>query len=157
MSYLSWLLWLRNERSVPLPRNVFRAFGEDDSLCVVQCLWQYEKVTHPFCQSALDAPSHFFSYVRPHKPVSSQRLAHWIKSMLAGAGVGTETFKAYSVRGASSSAAMKGVHINGILQTTGWSKDSTFKWFYYRPVANESTEPLFSLFCHISTTYVTWF
>ena len=73
--------------------------------------------------------------------------------MLTGAGVDAETFKAYSVRGASSSAALKGVHISGILQTADWSKDSTFKQFYYRPVANESTEPLFSLFCHISTTY----
>ena len=59
--------------------------------------------------------------------------------MLAGAGVDAKTFKAHSVRGASSSAAMrKEVHISDILQTADWSKDSTLKRFYYRPVADDS-------------------
>jgi len=58
--------------------------------------------------------------------------------MLTEAGIDTEMFKAHSVRGASSSAALrKGVHISDILQTADWSKDSTFKWFYYRPVADD--------------------
>jgi len=58
--------------------------------------------------------------------------------MLAEAGIDTDTFKAHSVRGASSSAALrKGVHISDILQTADWSKDSTFKRFYYRPVADD--------------------
>ena len=55
--------------------------------------------------------------------------------MLSEAGIDTETFKAHSVRGASSSAALrKG---SDILQTVDWSKDSTFKWFYYRPVVDD--------------------
>lgn len=134
---------------MPLPRNVFKAFGEDDSLCVVQCLWQYEKVTHPFCQSALaGCPQPLFLLCEASQTSLFTEASSWIKSMLAGAGVDTESFKVYSVRGASSSAAVKGVHINGILQTADWSKDSTFKQFYYCPVANQSTEPLFSAFCH---------
>jgi len=75
---------------------------------------------------------------QPHKLVSSQRLAHWIKDMLTGAGINTDTFKAHSIRGTSSSAALrKGVHIGDILQTADWSKDSTFKRFYYRPIADD--------------------
>ena len=59
--------------------------------------------------------------------------------MLAEAGVDTKTFKAHSVRRATSSAAFrKGVHISDILQTADWPKDSTFKRFYYRPVADDN-------------------
>ena len=48
----------------------------------------------------------------------------------------TSIFKAHSVRGASSTAAAeKGVLIADILRTADWSKDSTFKRFYYRPSA----------------------
>ena len=55
--------------------------------------------------------------------------------MLSGAGIDTETFKANSVRKASSLAALrKG---SDILQTADRSKDSTFKHFYYRPVADD--------------------
>ena len=39
----------------------------------------------------------FLSYVKPHKPVTSQRIAHWIKDSLKEAGVDTGTFKAHSV------------------------------------------------------------
>lgn len=118
----------------------FRTFLDDNNLCVVQCLQQYEKLTQSYRHSTPDTPQPLFiSYVKPHKPVSSQRLAHWIKDMLAGAGIDTKTFKAHSVRGASSSAALrKGVHISDILRTADWSKDSTFKRFYYRPVADDN-------------------
>ena len=48
----------------------------------------------------------------------------------------TSIFKAHSVCGASSTAAAeKGVLIADILCTADWSKDSTFKRFYYRPSA----------------------
>ena len=76
----------------------------------------------------------FISYIKPHKPIASQRIAHWIKDMLAEAGVDTSIFKAHSVRGAATSAALaKGVSIQDILDTADWSTDSTFRRFYYRP------------------------
>jgi len=57
--------------------------------------------------------------------------------MLSEAGIDTEMFKAHSVRASSSAALRKGVHISDILQTADWSKDSTFKRFYHRPVADD--------------------
>ena len=58
----------------------------------------------------------FLSYVRPHKPVTSQRIAHWIKSLLGDAGVDTKVFSAHSNRGASMTAAKeKGVALSDIL------------------------------------------
>jgi len=55
------------------------------------------------------------------------------------AGIDTEIFKAHSVRGASSTAAAeKGFLMTNILWTADWSKDSTFKRFYYRPTSTYS-------------------
>jgi len=55
------------------------------------------------------------------------------------AGINIATFKAHSVRGASSTAAAeKGVMISDILQKADWSRESTFKRFYYRPRLSNS-------------------
>ena len=77
---------------------------------------------------------HSLSYIKPHGPITSQHLAHWIKEILGKAGVDTSVFKAHSVWGASSTAASeKGVLIEDILRTADWSTGSTFRKFYYRP------------------------
>ena len=118
------------------PKEVmFGAFPQDSRLCVVQCLRQYEKTTAQYRKMEPSSPQPLFlSYIKPHGPVSSQRIAHWLKDILGRAGVDTSVFKAHSVRGASSTAASeKGVHIEDILRTADWSTDSTFRRFYYRP------------------------
>ena len=118
------------------PKEVmFGAFPQDSRLCVVQCLRQYEKATAQYRKMEPSSPQPLFlSYIKPHDPVSSQRIAHWLKDVLGRAGVDTNIFKAHSVRGASSTAASeKGVHIKDILRTADWSTDSTFRRFYYRP------------------------
>ena len=120
----------------PLKECFFRAFLDDDNLCVVQCLRQYEKVTKPLRQTSTNAQPLFLSYIKLHKPVT---LFTEIGTLDQGAGIDTGVFKAHSVRGASTSAPMrKEVHISDILQTADCSKDSTFKRFYYRPVAEVS-------------------
>jgi len=117
----------------------FGAFAGDNRLRVVECLKEYERRTLSFRQQDEGASSKLFlSYISPHKAVSSQRIAHWIKDMLQLAGIDTSVFSAHSVRGESSSAALsKGVHIADILMMADWSRDSTFKRFYYRPTAVE--------------------
>lgn len=125
------------------PRELFfGAFPEDVDLCVVQCLRCYEKATTSFRgPSAVDANRLFVSYVKPHKPITSQRIAHWLKATLETAGVNTGIFTAHSTRGAATSAALeKGVSVSEILQTADWSSESTFRKFYYRPVK----EPTFA-------------
>jgi len=113
----------------------FGAFPGDKKLCVVECLRQYETRILEFRQQGTDSPNPLFlSYVKPHKPVTSQRIAHWVKDTLQLAGIDTAVFSAHSVRGASTSAAVaKGVHLADILSMADWSRDSTFKKFYYRP------------------------
>ena len=130
---------LGKKRTVGAPPKqvVFEAFTQDKNLCVVECLQCYEDKTKRFRPSSVEQPNPLFlSYVRPHKAITSQTLAHWIKNSMEEAGIDTSVFKAHSVRGASSTAAAeKGVLIADILRTADWSKDSTFKRFYYRPSA----------------------
>ena len=128
---------LGKKRAVGAPPKhvVFEAFPSDKKLCVVECLRRYEERTIHFRSGGADQPNPLFiSYVKPHKAITSQRLAHWIKNIMEEAGIDITIFKAHSVRGASSTAAAeKGVLMADILRTADWSKDSTFKRFYYRP------------------------
>ena len=86
---------------------------------------EYERRTSPFKQvpQASNNPNPLLlSYVKPHKPVSSQRIAHWLNNFLALAGVDTSVFKAHSTRGASASAAKaKGAALEDILQVADWA------------------------------------
>ena len=123
------------------PRQLFfAAFPEDQNLCVVQCLKEYEKQTEAFRPRSREADNPLFlSHIRPHRPVTSQRIAHWVKDRLSEAGVDTSRFKAHSVRGAVTSAALnKGVTLGDILQVADWSSESTFRRFYYRPTHDYS-------------------
>ena len=68
----------------------------------------------------------FLSHIQPHRPVTSQRIAHWVKNQLSEVEVDTSWFN--SVRGAVTSAALnKGVTLGDILQVANWSSDSTFR------------------------------
>ena len=121
---------LTKKRTPGLPPKelFFGAFPDDKTLCVVECLNCYEERTLDARQAGLAQPL-FLSYIRPHRPVTSQRLAHWVKDLLTDAGV-DKSFKAHSVRGASTSAAMaRGVSLTDILNTADWSKESTFRRF----------------------------
>ena len=118
------------------PKEVlFGAFPDYSRLCVMKCLRHYEDVTAQYRKKDPSIPQPLFlSYIKLHGPVTSQRIANWLKEILKKAGVDTSIFKAHSVRGASSTAALrKGVLIEDILRAADWSTDSTFWRFYYRP------------------------
>ena len=64
----------------------------------------------------------------------SSTIARWLKEVMALASTDTSTFKAHSVRGASTSAAsMQGVTTDDILSAADWSTESTFQKFYCKP------------------------
>ena len=93
----------------------------------------------------------FLLHIKPHNPVKSQRKAHWIKDTLKKAGVDTNTFKAHSVREASTSTAVgKGLHIADVLKTADWSSESTFRQFYYQ--SSTSAEKNFAQPVHNSAS-----
>ena len=118
------------------PRELlFGAFPDDTDLCVCQCLRAYEEATIDLRTQPPSAPNRLFiSHVKPHRPVTSQRIAHWLRDVMEASGVDTRVFSAHSTRGAATSAARdKGVPLQDILQTADWSRESTFTKFYYRP------------------------
>lgn len=125
------------------PKEIFfGAYEEDKDLCVVQCMESYELVTQQFRPAnSGSADRLLLSHVKPHRPVTAERIAHWLKEVMSKAGVDTSVFKAHSVRGASTSAAKdRGMPMQDILATADWSKESTFRRFYYRPQNSERNE-----------------
>ena len=77
----------KHQPGAALKECFFASFPED-KLCVVQCLARYERVTQQFWKVTADEPAPLFiSYVKPHKPVTAQRMAYWIKDLLKEAGV----------------------------------------------------------------------
>ena len=123
------------------PKELFLAsFPPNPKICPVRCLQNYEQKTAQFrhMEQGVACPL-FISYIKHHKPVTSQRIAHWIKDLLGQAGVDTSVLKAHSVRGAAATAALnKGVTLADILQAADWSSDTTFRRFYYRPTSSAS-------------------
>ena len=112
----------------------FPSFPENIKLCPVHSLKMYIERT-----KALRGDNNqlFISFIKPHGPVTSSTIARWLKEVMAAAGIDTSTFKAHSVRSASTSAAsMQGVTTQDILSAADWSTESTFQKFYYKPVRN---------------------
>ena len=100
-------------------------------LCPVLTLKEYEARTQPFRGKETNL---LVAIIKPHKAVSSSTVARWLKSLLEASSIDTSIFGAHSVRGASSSAAASaGISTADILKAAGWSSQSIFERFYYRP------------------------
>lgn len=121
------------------PNLILPFFKDERSLCVAETLLEYIERTKELrgTQKSL-----FISMVKPYKPVGAQTLGHWIKSLLKKSGINTDEFTAYSTKHAAvSKASSKGVDIDTIRRTAGWSeKSKIFGKFYNRPIqdANET-------------------
>lgn len=91
------LATLTKKRSTGAPPKevFFSAYPPDRRLCVVECLKQYEARTKQFRPEGKEQLENrlFLSHVRPHKPVTSQCIAHWIKDLLQEAGIDTKVSK----------------------------------------------------------------
>lgn len=109
-------------------------FTEEPSLCVGSVLKFYLEITAKIRRS--DQQNLFLVTRPPYQCASKQTISKWVKELLGRAGVNTEEFRAHSTRHASTSAARrKGISLDLIRQTAGWSKDSsTFARFYNRPI-----------------------
>jgi site-specific recombinase XerD len=118
------------------PLLVIPFFKKRPKVCVATIILHYLKITEPIRAGNKKL---FLASVKPHKPVSAQTIGHWIKSLLGKAGIDTDKFSAYSTKHASvSTAYRKGIDIDTIRRTAGWTEGSgTFARFYNRPL----TEP----------------
>lgn len=118
------------------------AFHEDKNLCVVTVLQEYIQRSATMRKS-----SHLFiNCVKPYQKVSKATLSRWVKLVLKLAGIDVSIFKSHSVRSASTSAALcNSASIETIMKTAGWSKESTFRKFYDKPVSIQEYDDNFSI------------
>ena len=74
-------------------------------------------------------------YQKPHKPVSTNTISRWIKTVLNKAERDTSLYKAHSTKEAVTSAAQrKQVSIDTILAALGCSTMNSFAQFYSKPI-----------------------
>lgn len=124
-------------RSQPL--LTFHPFLENPQLCIFSLTKHFLMRTKDLRPSDCDAL--FISFRSPFNPVSSQTLGRWVKAELETAGIDVAIFSAHSTRHASTSfAASKGINVEEIRRTAGWSKSSNiFASFYNRPIIKDSS------------------
>lgn len=107
-------------------------------LCIVRTFQEYVKRTKP-----LRRPSDnrlFLTAVRPHKAISRDTFSNWIKKTLKVAGINLALFSSHSTRAASTSAALAAkTPLQTILDTAGWTNESTFRRFYHKPVVRDTS------------------
>ncbi|KAJ8965232.1 hypothetical protein NQ317_006198 [Molorchus minor] len=108
-------------------------FYDKKEICVASALIEYIERTAAIRTEVLN--SLFITTSKPHRAVSKESFARWVKHTLTAAGVDTSRFKPHSCRHASTSAAHRnGVPLDIIRSTAGWSQSSnTFHKFYNRP------------------------
>ena len=98
----------KKRKVVAPPRELFfGGFPHDKSVCAASCHQEYEARMQEFRDKSGVPSQLFLSCVRPHAPVSSQRIANWLKMVLKEAGIDTPVFLAHSTRGVSATAAAK--------------------------------------------------
>lgn len=117
----------------------FTAYAADRRLCVCETLKMYIERTAHFRIGVdqMEGPL-FLSIVKPHKPVTRDTIARWIRIMLHRSGVDTRVFTAGSVRQAAASRAKAmAVPIAHILAKAGWSREATFARHYDKVVIGD--------------------
>ena len=112
-------------------------YAEDKTLCVVTCLREYIDHTAEFRSEGEGSDTLLLCYQQPHGPATKDTITRWLKTVLIHAGI--TNFAPHSFRGTSSTAMLKsGVAVQDILKVAGWSKISTFKRFYNKPLENKN-------------------
>ncbi len=107
-------------------------FPEEPALSVTLHLQEYLQRTNSYRGEHTQL---LLSYVKPFKPVSKATLSRWIKEVLKSTGIDTEKYAPHSTRAASTSKCRsKGLQMDEIMKTAGWTNAETFARFYSKPV-----------------------
>lgn len=114
-------------------------FRDKPQVCPATAIIDYRNVTKNY--RTIDMANLIMTFKRPYKKATSQTISRWIKDILTESGINTSIFKAHSTRHASTSAASRrGINIDLIRKTAGWSdKSATFARFYNRPVIQKDS------------------
>ena len=115
---------------------VLKAYPSDKRICVLAYLQEYIKRTADLRggQSQL-----LVSFVKPHKAVTKDTIARWIKTILKLSGIDTEKFSTHSTRAASTSCVkLAGLNLAQIMKSAGWSNASTIAKFYDKTIDSDN-------------------
>ena len=112
----------------------FISYDNDPRLCLVSYLKEYLDRTANMTQDHLKL---LVSYQKPHKTISKDTLALWLKQELKLVGIDTSIFGAHSTKAESTSAAKThNVSIATIMTSAGWSSENTFRTFYNKAMTS---------------------
>ena len=124
----------------------FLAYPVNKSLCIVDTIQEYLARTKSIRG---DEDKLLLSYMKPHKHISKDTLARWLKDVLQRAGVDTQQYGAHSTRSASTTAAfVRGVPVDTLMRAAGWSSESTFTRFYKKPPNINMGQTLLDTYIH---------
>jgi len=124
-------------------RIVLSSYPHNVDLCVVTVLNEYIKQTEPLRG---DESKLLISYVKPHKRITTDTLSRWLKFVMHLAGVDTAIFHAHSCRSASTSKVQRSdVPIDIILTAAGWSRVTTFRQYYDKPLCPSFADSVLDL------------
>lgn len=119
------------------PLLILPRFDEKPELCVALTIENYLERT-----KTLRGPitKLFITCKKPYRAATSQTISRWIKSALVKSGLDVSIFKGHSTRHASTSKAFaKGLDLNQIRSTAGWThKSQVFAKFYNKPISSDS-------------------
>lgn len=116
-----------------------KKYPVDNKVCLVTTLLHYLERTKDIRQTN----NLFISTVPPFNTVTKSTVARWVKVLMKKSGVDIDQFGAHSCRAASTSAAAaKGVPIDTIMKSAGWSSAKTFCRFYKKNVEKTFSESL---------------
>lgn len=106
-----------------------KAYPPDRRLCIYTVMKEYLERSSLFrgkqCKLLL-------SYMKPHKEISKDTIARWIKVILSRAGIDVSQFGA-----TTSKAKLNSVLIDNILGKARWSNVKTFAKFYDKKILTE--------------------
>lgn len=120
--------------------------NDKPELCVANLLQEYLSRTNTLRPK--NEKNCFLTYKKPHKAATSQTISRWIRQTLEESGIETNIYSGYSTRHAATSAAQrKGVNIESIRKTAGWTeKSNVFVRFYNLPLREPNSTFVSSVF-----------
>lgn len=122
-----------------LPDIQLDSYPADLRICIVHIFQVYLDRTKELRQNTNKL---LIQTQKPHGPVSRDTVARWIKTCLTKAGV-KSTFRAHSTRTATTSAAkLKGVPLEEIMRSAGWTNAQTFGKFYHKVVQHKGIQSI---------------
>ncbi|XP_028404044.1 uncharacterized protein LOC114526666 [Dendronephthya gigantea] len=111
-------------------------FPEEPKLSVTLHLKEYLKKTSSYRGGHTQL---LLSYVKPFKQVTKETLSRWVKKVLSSAGIDMDSYSPHSTRAASTSKCrVKGLQLDEIMKTAGWTNAGTFARFYNKPIESKT-------------------